>query len=173
MRGQVDGQLTLFPEDFLASLSPQPGSDEARKTTVISGQKCSALYRRSGPLGLLVRMLLESSTWHSTQRFLTWKPKATPSRRLYFQLVPSVPRTRDTELQLWPTPKATLRGDCPSERRRRSPDLAAAVKMWTTPTATLERKPEKSIGGQLNPEWVEWLMGFPIGWTDLSVLETL
>jgi NADH:ubiquinone oxidoreductase subunit F (NADH-binding) len=22
--------------------------------------------------------------------------------------------------------------------------------------------------GQLNPAWVEWLMGFPIGWTELS-----
>ncbi|MDD7634577.1 MAG: hypothetical protein PUK20_06600 [Firmicutes bacterium] len=22
-------------------------------------------------------------------------------------------------------------------------------------------------GGQLNPDWVEWLMGFPIGWTSL------
>ena len=27
-------------------------------------------------------------------------------------------------------------------------------------------------GGQLNPNWVEWLMGFPIGWTELNVLET-
>lgn len=27
-------------------------------------------------------------------------------------------------------------------------------------------------GGQLNPTWVEWLMGFPIGWTDLEDLET-
>lgn len=26
--------------------------------------------------------------------------------------------------------------------------------------------------GPLNPEWVEWLMGFPIGWTELSVSET-
>ena len=25
------------------------------------------------------------------------------------------------------------------------------------------------ISGLLNPPWVEWLMGFPIGWTDLSV----
>ena len=24
------------------------------------------------------------------------------------------------------------------------------------------------IGGQLNPTWVEWLMGFPVGWTDLN-----
>lgn len=27
-------------------------------------------------------------------------------------------------------------------------------------------------GGQLNPDWVEWLMGWPIGWTDLKPLET-
>ncbi len=27
-------------------------------------------------------------------------------------------------------------------------------------------------GGQLNPTWVEWLMGFPLGWTDLNASET-
>lgn len=27
------------------------------------------------------------------------------------------------------------------------------------------------VGGQLNPPWVEWLMGFPIGWTELSPSE--
>ena len=27
-------------------------------------------------------------------------------------------------------------------------------------------------GGRLNPQWVEWLMGFPQGWTDLEDLET-
>lgn len=27
-------------------------------------------------------------------------------------------------------------------------------------------------GGKLNPEWVEWLMGWPIGWTDLKPLAT-
>jgi len=26
-------------------------------------------------------------------------------------------------------------------------------------------------GGQLNPTWVEWLMGWPLGWTDLKPLE--
>jgi hypothetical protein len=25
-------------------------------------------------------------------------------------------------------------------------------------------------GGKLNPPWVEWLMGWPIGWTDCDVL---
>jgi len=27
-------------------------------------------------------------------------------------------------------------------------------------------------GGQLNPMWVEWLMGWPLGWTDLKPLAT-
>jgi len=27
--------------------------------------------------------------------------------------------------------------------------------------------------GPVNPLWVEWLMGFPCGWTDLKPLETL
>ena len=36
----------------------------------------------------------------------------------------------------------------------------------TTPTL-----PDQ-VGGQLNPDWVEWLMGFPIGWTDLKDSET-
>jgi hypothetical protein len=93
--------------------------------------------------------------------------------------------------QYWPTPKATLRGDCPSERRRRTPDLAAAVKMWPTPQASdnrdrgnlssgaVKRRMEKGkqislsqsvseVSGQLNPTWVEWLMGFPTGHTDLK-----
>ena len=24
------------------------------------------------------------------------------------------------------------------------------------------------LGGSLNPEWIEWLQGFPVGWTDLE-----
>ena len=28
-----------------------------------------------------------------------------------------------------------------------------------------------NAGGHLNPEWVEWLMGWPIGWTALQPLE--
>jgi hypothetical protein len=28
-----------------------------------------------------------------------------------------------------------------------------------------------AVGGKLNPTWVEWLMGWPLGWTDLKPLE--
>ena len=60
----------------------------------------------------------------------------------------------------------------------------AATGMWPTPTAnedaagTPNGKMQKMLGnhpdvrnsgtGTLNPTWVEWLMGFPLGWTDLE-----
>jgi DNA (cytosine-5)-methyltransferase 1 len=35
---------------------------------------------------------------------------------------------------------------------------------------TKDEKKQMSAGnaGRLNPTWVEWLMGFPLGWTDLE-----
>ena len=98
---------------------------------------------------------------------------------------------------MWPTPRATEIGN-PIERLtpegRMSPDgktrwglnLTDSVKLWPTPTAPGKhqvgtigewggsgnplRTPETMTlkGGSLNPTWVEWLMGYPIGWTDLK-----
>ena len=81
------------------------------------------------------------------------------------------------------------------------PSLGIAVRMWPTPTAgdangsgsrnTATSKahsgislPDAVLGdggrgrmdagnsGRLNPQWVEWLMGFPVGWTDCDASET-
>lgn len=51
----------------------------------------------------------------------------------------------------------------PSELNRKSPCLAAMVK-WPGNG--------QQPGGPLNPEWIEWLMGWPIGWTASGALET-
>ena len=37
-----------------------------------------------------------------------------------------------------------------------------------TAVQTDQRKNEQEVGGTLNPMWVEWLMGYPLGWTDLK-----
>lgn len=63
--------------------------------------------------------------------------------------------------------------------------LMDAVRKFPTPTAQdaknngapsqIERntKPlNAEVGGPLNPPWIEWLMGWPIGWTDLRPLAT-
>lgn len=56
----------------------------------------------------------------------------------------------------WPTPTASLR-----ERK-----TITAAANHDTLRAMRDRDPTM-IGGQLNPRWVEWLMGFPDGWTAL------
>lgn len=54
---------------------------------------------------------------------------------------------------------------CPSERLRHAPDLVSVIKMRPLPDGTMPPQ-----DGQLNPEWVEWFMGWPIGWTELKPL---
>lgn len=198
MSGQNYGQLTLFPVGSHASRSPQPGSEEEQQMTVTSGQKCLELSMSSGPLGSLEKMLLVSSIWHSTRCFLTWKISDTKQGRLYFRLVPSKPRTGGTDVPLWPTPKASdCKGSGPSGSKSAEHDLKKrnlkGVVMYPTPTTgaglcggTGNYKQLKNLeesgaitpeerrsmaagnGGQLNPTWVEALMGFPPGWTELE-----
>jgi hypothetical protein len=66
-------------------------------------------------------------------------------------------------------------------------EFQVARAMWPTPTtddaSNVNPKPNRfrglvavvneqsetyQDGGKLNPTWVEWLMGFPLGWTDLE-----
>jgi hypothetical protein len=184
----LDMQMSLWG-DTHASLSPQPGDAEARKMTAISGQNLVGSWLNSGPLGSLERTLLGTSAWASTTCFLTWKDKVTPAGRLLFQLAPSVPRTDETEFGLWGTP-LTSRGWLTDPDRQKS-DLRWQVKQWPTPSASdnrdrgnlsspaIARRKAKGKqimlsqsvspeSGALNPTWVEWLMGFPEGWTDLK-----
>lgn len=131
-------QESLFSrEDFLANHSQSQESNEARMTTVTSGQKCCELYKKQGQLGSLVRMLLGSSTWHSTEFTLTWKRKITKSNLSLFQLAPSMLRTKETEYGLWPTASARDWKDTPGmmiraerERERVRLDQLPRVVFW-------------------------------------------
>jgi len=40
--------------------------------------------------------------------------------------------------------------------------------MDALPNAVLDGAGVETVSGHLNPAWVEWLMGFPVGWTDLN-----
>lgn len=70
------------PEASLANLSPMPENGGGERTSVTSGRRCSALLTKSGPLGLSVKMLLESPLWWKEGYVLTWEAKPLCSRRV-------------------------------------------------------------------------------------------
>ena len=95
-------------------------------------------------------------------------------------------------IRRWPTPTVQdAKNDAgPSQWDRNSdpPNVAVKRAEWRTPTAhdwknheasrqvylsdQVEQPSPSKNGGQLNPTWVEWLMGFPAGWTDCEHLGT-
>ena len=98
----------------------------------------------------------------------------------------------------WPTPTCAdaftdkLKSDQQQEGSMHSVNLSQAVRMWPTPVSCMSKGSSpaaltrrdgssrvndrldhavmESNGGQLNPDWVEWLMNWPVGWTSMEPL---
>ena len=85
------------------------------RTNGIYGPKCSALSGNCTPLGCLEKMLLASSIWGSTRRFLTWSRHYAVRVSSRFLLSPSAHGMSAKELSssamLLPTPLASDTGD--------------------------------------------------------------
>ena len=62
--------------------------------------------------------------------------------------------------KLLPTPNARDWKDGKTAGNRKSPGLGVVAHQL-----------EPQTGGQLNPTWIEWLMGWPLGWSELKPLE--
>jgi DNA (cytosine-5)-methyltransferase 1 len=86
-------------------------------------------------------------------------------------------------VKLWPTPRAQEPGRTTEGYGRGLQELVEGKeqrKFWSTPRQFMYKDSitdrnkgniGEKVGGQLNPDWVEQLMNFPEGWTDLDVDE--
>ena len=71
-------------------------------------------------------------------------------------------------VEMFPTPQARDWKDSGfSQGNRKSPNLGTIASMYPTPR-TKGMCGGTGSGGQLNPTWVEWLMGWPLEWTALK-----
>ena len=134
-------------------------------------------------------------SWRTWQHSLDggWEPWLDPWPRagiawngIAYRQVPSAPLTRGTGCGSWATSRAS-----DADRGGRG-ELLHQVKggsprgMLPTPSANdargggrrspgqqnLHHVLKNQTGGQLNPTWVEWLMGYPSGWTDCEASAT-
>ena len=75
-------------------------------------------------------------------------------------------RKSQGKVPTWPTPV------CQDSRHATTRHLDPKSNHWKSNLGEVVMSLEKpNIGGRLNPTWVEWLMGWPLGWTDLKQLE--
>jgi hypothetical protein len=87
-------------------------------------------------------------------------------------------------MEKWPTPTVCGNYNRKGLSERSGDGLATAVMKCATPTArdwrsdkasqaTMERNSRplsEQIGGSLNPDWVEWLMNWPITWSSINAV---
>lgn len=165
---EADGEalLTAFLEDSRARTLASPATVT---DSTDHDLQCGSRWR-----GSLAKYDPQESKWKTAQcsllggseEFLETWPKwgTTVDGELFLLPVPALP-TYERESGFFPTPvasmckgssiKSLIRKDGRDRTRDRLDHFIYA-----------------HHGGKLNPEWAEWLMGWPIGWTDLKPLGT-
>jgi hypothetical protein len=183
--------LTLYLAAFHAKTFPaQEKAQDLTESAADCGQSLPGLLARYDPATHSLRTAQCSLFGDLTECYVTL-PRWGLMRDGALYLPPTVALPmREKDCGLWPTPTAQNAKHAEAtewEKKNRPKHLhvLAAVKKWPTPTAHNAKEtnaPSESerntptlaaqAGGALNPMWVEWLMGWPIGWTDLKPLAT-
>lgn len=154
--------LTWWREDSRARISVQPEAGQESKASEAGfGQKWSGSFAKYNQ---------EESSWKTPQYLLlggsgefleTW-PRwgSMRSGESFLRPIPALPICESAS-GLWPTPtRRDYRSDkcTPEVKAARDAHPRGKTLPWV-------------LGGLLNPEWTEWLMGWPIGHTALEPLE--
>jgi len=168
-------QHTAFETELMSSLAAIPanrlaplGFVRGPKTPDTSGHLLGDTSRQLDLFDASSRTSKDTSALDCETSLQTWKALVTQRRGEYSARLKSARLTNGSECTSWPTPAARDWKDTPGmaskavnkdgSTRNRTDQLARAI----------YNSGQSESAGQLNPTWVEWLMGLPLGWTDLG-----
>ena len=170
-------QLTLFAGDSPARTSASP---ERERVSRESDQDCGL-----NSIASFASFDLDMLSWRTSQRSLfggwmlyseNWPRAGMMRNGKSFQQRPLVPNISGSGYSFWPTPKAQTGREGISPRTLEMVREGIAEASLTRIVLMPERWPpgswKEGIGKHPNPQFLEWLMGFPTGWTDLEHSET-
>ena len=157
--------LTWFRAGFPARAS---ASQERALESTEPAAECGPRWR-----GSLAKYDPDTSSWRTAQLSLlgdldessvTWPRSGSMRSGVCWERTTLERPTSVSESGLWPTPTVCGNYNRKGASATSGDGLATAVRMGGTQGDCLPQQ----VGGPLNPPWVEWLMGWPIGWTDLK-----
>lgn len=159
--------------DSLAKTFPQP---ERALELMVQNLECGITWQ-----GSFARFDRDSSSWKTPQCSLlegldkyleTWPRWGTMRSGVCWERLTPEHLTSVTESgslpgdgRLWMTPKA-------SDGIFATPSTTGRTRRMSTHLGTQMKFSVPENGGRPNPDWIEWLMGWPIGWTASQPLET-
>ena len=177
--------LNQLTSSAVASLAKTFQTSASGQESRANGQDCGV-----NTSDLLASYDPDTCLWKTSQHSLfgglgefseTWPRAGTMRNGSAYQRPPLVPRISATGFGYLPTPDASLGTFKPNTMmdvtscyrkaltgKRPSGATIGSSLRWC-PEFIRERL---RTGGELNPEWIEVLMGLPLGWTDLGHSET-
>ena len=168
MSEQAEQQSMLFQVDSPVSPFLWPASKKEKRTTDIYGPKCCESSKNCNQNGSSQKMLLDLLELRLTKFFKVSKKQDTKQGHTISRLLPLERCLQGTESLSWPRPTtgAPLCGGTHNFNQMRALCDAGVI------TEEERRNLTQGNGGRSNPALMEWLMGFPTGWTDLKPSET-
>ena len=155
-------QLTLSLAGILASRSQQQGREKEKMIQDTCGQQSGSMLKPSDQIDAFLKTSKDTYRLDCPASLATWKKMVTQQRGEYSQRVKLAHPTKESGSISWPTPRASEYKDCGPVGSK------SQVHMDNKSYLCAKVKDPSMPSGCLNPEWAEWLMGVPIGWTELD-----
>lgn len=171
---------SLSSQESLGNFDPDGGSWRTSQVSLMGimddgSPQSSQKWPRSGMMrrGIVFRLAPLALLTAETEYGLWQTPESLNQEGYQIANGKRYPRL-GAQARMWATPRANkVTG---KDREDFSPSLHNQVKMWPTPREFMHKDSHTDrgkgnlgevVGGNLNPDWVEWLMGLPTGYTNL------